>query len=76
MVPDPLLAPVIPPVMVPTVHENELGVEADKAISGLVPLHIVAVASDVIVGLGFTVTVIVWEVPSQFPVIEVGVTIY
>ncbi len=56
--PDPLLAPVIPPVIVPIVQANELGVEAVNEILGPVPLHIVAVFAVVTEGVGFTVTVI------------------
>ena len=40
--PDAALAPVIPPVMVPIVHEKLLGEEAVKVILGLVPLQVVA----------------------------------
>ena len=39
------------------------------------PLQIVAVDALVIVGLGLTVTVTVWGVPGQLPVVEVGVTV-
>ena len=39
--------------------------------------HIVAaVAEVVIVGNGFTVTNTVWPLPTQLPVLEVGVTVY
>ena len=76
MAPDPLLAPVIPPVMVPTVQLKVLGVEAVNEILGPDPLQIVAVAAEVTVGRGFTVTVIVCGVPEQVPALAVGVTIY
>ena len=46
----------MPPVTVPIVQENELGVEALKEILVPVPLHIVAVFAVVTVGIGFTVT--------------------
>jgi hypothetical protein len=57
--PDPALAPVIPPVIVPMVQAKVLGALAVKAMFGLVPLQIDAVAEFVTVGVGFTVTVIV-----------------
>jgi hypothetical protein len=57
--PEPALAPVIPPVIVPTVQEKELGVEALKEIFGLVPLHTSIEFVVVTDGFGFTVTVIV-----------------
>jgi hypothetical protein len=52
-------APVIPPVTVPTVHVNVLGVLAVNAIFGLPPLQILVAGGVVIAGFGFTVTVIV-----------------
>ena len=57
--PDPALAPVIPPVIVPTVHVNVLGADAVKLIFGPVPLHVEAELAVVITGVGLTVTVIV-----------------
>ncbi len=74
--PDPALAPVIDPVIVPTVQENELGAEAVNEILGPVPLHIVAVFAVVTEGFGLTVTVIVYGAPSQLPAVAVGVTMY
>jgi hypothetical protein len=59
LLPEPAVAPVIPPVMVPTVHEKLLGVVADKVMFGLVLLQVDAVAGLVTAGVGFTVTVIV-----------------
>jgi hypothetical protein len=56
--PDDALAPVIPPVIVPMVQENELAEEAVNEISRLAPLHMVAVFVVVTAGFGFTVTVI------------------
>jgi hypothetical protein len=76
VVPDPALAPVIPPVLVPIVHEKLLGVEEVSTVFGAVLLHISAVALFVTTGLGFTVTVIVNGFPIQEPVEEVGVTMY
>jgi hypothetical protein len=55
--PDPLTAPVIPPVIVPTVHVNELGTDAVKLILVLTPVHALAVFALVIVGIGFIVIV-------------------
>jgi len=74
--PDPLLAPVIPPVIVPIVQEKVLGVLAVKARFGPVPLQIVAAVVDVTTGAGLTVTVIVKGFPTQPPPVDVGVTIY
>ena len=49
-------APVIPPVLVPSVHANVLGTLADSATLGLVPLHVLAVVAVVTDGIGLTVT--------------------
>jgi hypothetical protein len=57
--PAPELAPVIPPVIVPTVHVKLLGVLAVSEIFGLVPVHIDIAAGLVTTGVGLTVTVIV-----------------
>jgi hypothetical protein len=75
--PDPALAPVIPFVTVPIVHENVVPAPEDavRAKFGLVPLQIVAVLGDVKNGDGSTVTVMVKGVPMQEPAMEVGVTI-
>jgi len=74
--PEPALAPVIPPVIVPIVHEKLLATLAVKLIFGPVPLQVVFVAAVVTIGVGFTVTVIVKAAPAQEPVVEVGVTRY
>jgi hypothetical protein len=66
----------MPPVIVPIVHVNVLGALAVKLILGPVPLQVVAVLAVVIIGFGFTVTVIVKGIPGQEPDVEVGVTIY
>jgi hypothetical protein len=66
----------MPPLMVPIVQLNELGALAVSAIFGLVALQIASVAPFVTEGVGFTVTVIVYGAPTQFPVVDVGVTIY
>ena len=71
--PEPALAPVMPPVIVPIVHEKLLGVLAVKEIFGPVPLHVLAVAELVTAGVGFTVTVIVKAAPGHEP--DVGVTV-
>jgi hypothetical protein len=76
VLPDPAEAPVIPPEIEPIVHVNVLGVLAVSAKPGLVPLQVLAVDGVVTTGLGFTVTVIVNGEPAQFPVLEVGVTMY
>ena len=55
--PDPLLAPVMPPVMVPIVQVNVLGMLAVRAIFGPTPLQVVAVFAVVTVGKGLTVIV-------------------
>jgi hypothetical protein len=57
--PDPALAPVMPPVIVPIVQANVLGVLEVRVIFGLVALHVEAVATLVTIGVGFTVIVIV-----------------
>jgi len=57
--PDPPTAPVIPPVIVPTVQVKLLGVVAVKAIFGLVPVQMVKSGVVDTAGFGFTVTVIV-----------------
>jgi hypothetical protein len=57
--PDPALAPVMLPVIVPTVQVKVLGAEAVNAIFVAVALQITAVFAVVTTGVGFTVTVIV-----------------
>ena len=57
--PLPALAPVMLPVIVPTVHVNVLAALAVNAMLVAVPLQIVAVLAVVTTGRGFTVTVIV-----------------
>lgn len=57
--PDPALAPVMLPVMVPTVQLNVLAAVAVRAILVALPLQMAAVAAVVITGLGLTVTVII-----------------
>jgi len=52
VVPDPALAPVIPPVIVPTDQVKLLATEAVKMIFGLVPLQMVAVLVVVTTGVG------------------------
>src|ERR1035437_3160353 len=55
--PELALAPVMPPVIVPIVHEKLLGTLAVKLILGPVALHVDAVDELVTTGVGFTVTV-------------------
>jgi hypothetical protein len=74
--PDPAVAPVMPPVMVPIVQEKLLATPAVKLIFVVTPEQIVAVAALVTAGAGFTVTVIVNVAPTQEPVVAVGVTLY
>jgi hypothetical protein len=74
--PDPAVAPVIPPLMVPTVHANVDGALEVSVMFGEVALQIAAVAGFVTTGFGFTVTVIVYGAPTQLPVVDVGVTMY
>jgi hypothetical protein len=75
--PDPAVAPAIPPVMVPMVHEKLLAAVAVSAMLTSLLLQIVFVALLVITGTGLTVIVIVVVlVPGQEPETEVGVTIY
>ncbi len=65
----------MPPVTVPIVHVNALGAVAVKLMFGAVPLQIVAALTEVTVGVGFTVTVMVKGDPAHDPVVDVGVTI-
>jgi hypothetical protein len=74
--PEPALAPVMLPLMVPMVHEKLLGAVAAREMFGLDPLQIAVVAALVTAGLGFTVNVIVNGVPGQLPVVDVGVIMY
>lgn len=57
-VPEPELAPVIPPVMDPIVHEKLLGAVAVRAILVFTPLQALAADAFVTRGIGLTVTVI------------------
>ena len=71
------MAPVILPVIVPTVQVNVLGVLAVKAMLVAVPLQIVAVLAVVTTGVGLTVTVIVYGDPGQsVEAVDVGVIMY
>ena len=74
--PDPALAPVIAPVMVPMVHAKLLDVLAVKLIFGPEPLHVLEVAELVTKGVGFTVIVIGNAAPTHPLLVEVGVTLY
>ena len=57
--PELLLAPVMPPVIVPIVQLKLLATVAVKPIFGPDPLQVAAVAEVVTAGVGLTVTVIV-----------------
>jgi hypothetical protein len=57
--PELFVAPVIPPVIVPTVHVNVLAALAVNAIFVAVALQTVAVLAVVTAGVGLTVTVMV-----------------
>jgi hypothetical protein len=59
VLPDPAVAPVIPPVTVPIVHVNVLGADEVSAMFVAVALQIDAVLAVVTAGVGLTVTVIV-----------------
>jgi hypothetical protein len=74
--PEPGVAPVIPPVTFPIVHAKLLGAVAVRLMFVFPPLHMVTAAGVVTTGVGLTVTVIVYGEPGQFPVDDVGVTIY
>ena len=63
--PEPLLAPVMAPVIVPMVQVKVLAALAVKAIFGLVPLQVLAVAALVTVGDGSRVIVTVKLAPAQ-----------
>lgn len=75
--PDPAVAPVIPPLIVPMVQLKVLAAVAVSAMLVAVPLQIAAVLVVVTAGIGFTVTVILYGVPAQpGVVVDVGVTTY
>jgi hypothetical protein len=75
--PLPFDAPVIAPVIVPTVHVNVLAALAVREILVAFPLHREAVLAVVTTGVGLTVTVIIYGDPEHAGVaVEVGVTIY
>jgi hypothetical protein len=76
VVPEPADAPVIPPVMVPTVHVNVLAVLAVSGRFVFVPLQTDAELGVVTTGVGFTVTVILVAAPTHEPTVAVGVTRY
>ena len=74
--PEPALAPVMPPVIAPTVQLKLLATEEASAIFGPDPLQVEAVGKLVTIGAGLTVTVIVKGDPAHKPATEVGVTKY
>jgi hypothetical protein len=75
VLPDPALAPEMPPITVPIVQVYVLAMEAVKLILAFVPLHMALTADVVTTGAGLTVTVIVYGDPAQEPIVDVGVTI-
>ena len=74
--PEPADEPVMPLVIVPIVQLKLLATLDVKAIFVETPLQILFVDELVTAGEGFTVTVIVVELPAQEPPVEVGVTTY
>ena len=74
-VPDVAVAPVIDPVLVPSVQAYVLAIPEVRAKAGLEPLHVLAVVALVNVGLGFTVIVTAVTLEGQDPVVEVAVTL-
>jgi hypothetical protein len=75
--PEPVAAPVMPPVIVPNVQVKVLGAVAVRVMLVDVALQIALVLAVVTTGVGFTVTVIVYGDPGQPGVaVDVGVTIY
>ena len=74
--PDPALAPVMLPVIVPMVQAKLLGALEVNVILGPVPLQVLAIAGLVTAGFGLTVTTMLYGVPTHDPVVEVGVTRY
>jgi len=71
--PVPAPAPVMLPVIVPTTQLKLLGTLAVRLMFGPVPLQVLAVVALVTVGVGLTVTVMVYGVPGHAPVVAVGV---
>jgi len=78
VLPLPPVAPVMPPVTVPTVHANELGTLAVSGMLVDVLLQIEAVDGTLVTtGVGLTVTVTAYvDAAGQLPVVDVGVTRY
>ena len=74
--PEPFTAPVMLPVVAPTVQIKLLAALAVKVILGDVPLQVLAVAALVTAGIGFTVTTIEYAAPAHEPDEEVGVIRY
>jgi hypothetical protein len=77
LLPEPALAPVIPPVTVPTVQVKVLVAVEVSVMFVVAPLQMVALLAVVTAGVGLTVTVIVYGAPGHAGVaVDVGVTIY
>jgi len=75
ILPELALAPVILPVIVPSVHAKLLAALDVKDIFGPVPLQMLAALVFVTDGIGFTVTIIVEDEPTHDPIVDVGVII-
>ena len=75
ILPELALAPVILPVIVPSVHAKLLAALDVKDIFDPVPLQMLAALVFVTDGIGFTVTIIVEDEPTHDPVVDVGVII-
>ena len=76
VVPEPAVAPVMPPVMAPIVQLKVLGTEANKEIPVFAPLQMVTELAVVTAGAGLTVTVIAKGAPEHELAVDVGVTKY
>jgi hypothetical protein len=72
--PEPAEEPVIPFVIVPIVHVKLLATLEVKAMLVDTPLQMLFVDALVTTGAGFTVTVMVVELPAHEPPVDVGVT--
>ena len=74
----PVCADVLSPVVFALLAATQLYVAAAPEVNpkfNAVPLQTLVVVALVIMGLGFTVTVTVWAVPTQAPAVPVGVTV-
>ena len=76
VLPEPALAPVMPPLIDPTVQVKLLATDAVRLIFVIVALQLVVVLTVVTTSAGLTVTIIEYTGPAQLPDIDVGVTLY